>query len=93
MHWLFLLMALGALALAFTTTHVWLLLASLLLSALLLLIWARGWYVSRMGDVQRDVSTMIDPAELRRLRELAEARKAEAATSKAGSTGSGTPAA
>lgn len=78
MHWLFLLMALGALVLAFITPHVWLLVASLLVALLLLLLWTRGWFASRMGDTQRDTSSMIDPAELRRLRELAEARKSAA---------------
>lgn len=33
-----------------------------------------------MGDTQRDTGSMIDPAELRRLRELADARKAAALT-------------
>lgn len=79
MHWLFLLLALGAMVLAFTTPQMWLLVASLLAALVLVLLWVRGWYVARMGDVQRDVSTMIDPAELRRLRELAAARKAAAA--------------
>ncbi|CAD7712273.1 hypothetical protein LMG31886_00140 [Xanthomonas hydrangeae] len=78
MHWLFLLMALGALVLAFSTPHVWLLVVSLLVALLLLLLWTRGWFASRMGDTQRDTSSMIDPAELRRLREIAEARKAAA---------------
>ncbi|OQP77237.1 hypothetical protein IA54_008045 [Xanthomonas phaseoli pv. syngonii LMG 9055] len=78
MHWLFLLMALGALVLAFSTPHVWLLVVSLLVALLLLLLWTRGWFASRMGDTQRDTSSMIDPAELRRLRELVEARKSAA---------------
>ncbi|AVQ05299.1 TPA: hypothetical protein HH295_17680 [Xanthomonas vasicola pv. zeae] len=78
MHWLFLLMALGALVLAFSTPHVWLLVVSLLVALLLLLLWTRGWFASRMDDTQRDTSSMIDPAELRRLRELAEARKSAA---------------
>lgn len=80
MHWLFLLMALGALVLAFSTPHVWLLVVSLLVALLLLLLWTRGWFASRMDDTQRDTSSMIDPAELRRLREIAEARKAAALT-------------
>jgi hypothetical protein len=75
MHWLFLLLALGALILAFSTPHMWLLVLSLLAALALLLAWVRGWYLSRIGDVQRDVSSMVDPIELRRLRELAQARK------------------
>lgn len=82
MHWLFLLMALGALVLAFSTPHVWLLVVSLLVALLLLLLWTRGWFASRMDDTQRDTSSMIDPAELRRLREIAEARKAAALAAK-----------
>lgn len=76
MHWLFLLLALGALVLAFSTPHMWLLVLSLLAALALLLAWVRGWYAARMGDLQRDIGTMIDPAELHRLRELAQARKA-----------------
>ncbi|WAT15032.1 hypothetical protein [Xanthomonas fragariae] len=78
MHWLFLLMAFGALVLAFSTPHVWLLVVSLLVALLLLLLWTRGWFASCIGDTQRDTGSMIDPAELRRLRELAEARKSAA---------------
>lgn len=78
MHWLFLLMTLGALMLAFSTPHMWLLVVSLLMALLLLLLWTRGWFASRMDDTQRDTRSMIDPAELRRLRELAEARKSAA---------------
>ncbi|PPV07671.1 hypothetical protein XBLMG947_1599 [Xanthomonas bromi] len=86
MHWLFLLMALGALVLAFSTPHVWLLVVSLLVALVLLLLWTRGWFASRMGDTQRDTSSMIDPAELRRLRELADARKSAAAAAARDST-------
>ena len=44
------------------------------------LAWIRGWYLERIGGRQQNELAMIDPAELRRLRELAEARKREAAT-------------
>ncbi|MBB5865364.1 hypothetical protein [Xanthomonas sp. 3058] len=84
MHWLFLLMALGALVLAFSTPHVWLLVVSLLVALLLLLLWTRGWFASRMDGTQRATSSMIDPAELRRLREIAEARKAALAAQRDG---------
>jgi hypothetical protein len=80
MHWLYLLLALGALLLAVTTVHGWLLVLSLLAAVVLFVAWIRGWYQERVGDSQRDESTMIDPLELRRLRELAEARKREAAS-------------
>ncbi|MEE7566854.1 hypothetical protein HH297_10675, partial [Xanthomonas sp. Kuri4-3] len=52
MHWLFLLMALGALVLAFTTPHMWLLVVALLAALVLLLAWVRGGYVRRIGDVR-----------------------------------------
>ncbi|HEY0335381.1 MAG TPA: hypothetical protein VGC74_17040 [Stenotrophomonas sp.] len=74
MHWLFLLLALGALILAFSTTHMWLLLSCLVAALLLMLGWARGWYLSRMGDGQ-DTGQIIDPVELHRLRTLAQARQ------------------
>ncbi|MDR1076324.1 MAG: hypothetical protein LBL59_08550 [Xanthomonadaceae bacterium] len=75
MYWLFLLFAVGALALAFTTPHFWLMGLSSLAALALCLAWAYGWYSSRVGRNQRDESSMIDPVELRRMRELAEARK------------------
>ncbi|KAB7766654.1 hypothetical protein [Xanthomonas maliensis] len=79
MHWLFLLMALGALVLAFSTPHMWLLIVALLTALVLLLLWTRGWVAARLDDRQRDTASMIDPAELRRLRAVADARKAAAA--------------
>ncbi|MCD7098503.1 hypothetical protein [Stenotrophomonas sp. MMGLT7] len=81
MHWLFLLLAVGALILAFSTPHMSLLVLSLLAALVLLLLWIRGWYLQRVGDSQGDAATMVDPAELRRLREAAAARKAVAAAS------------
>ena len=80
MHWLYLLLAFGALLLAITTVHGWLLGLSLLAAIALLVAWIRGWYLDRLGGRQQDETAMIDPAELRRLRELAEARKREATT-------------
>ena len=76
MHWLFLLLAFGVLILAFSTPHMSLLLLSLLAALVFLLLWIRGWYLHRVGDSQSDAALMIDPAELRRLREAAAARKA-----------------
>jgi hypothetical protein len=79
MHWLYLLLAFGALLLAITTAHGWLLLLSLLAAVALLVAWMRGWYLERIGGGQQDeIAAIIDPAELRRLRELAAARKQEA---------------
>ena len=79
MHWLYLLLALGALWLALTTPYGWLLFLALLAALALLVAWMRGWYLDRIGGQQRDESAIIDPLELRRLREQAEARTREAA--------------
>lgn len=79
MHWLFLLLGVGAMAFAFRTTSPLLMGVALLASLSLLVAWLVGLYQARMGNSQRDEASMIDPDELRRLRELAEARKAQAA--------------
>jgi hypothetical protein len=79
MHWLFLLLALGCFALALKTPHDGVMLLSLLGTLVFLLVWVRGLYVARFGNLQRDISSVIDPAELRRLREEGQARR-QAAT-------------
>ena len=76
MHWLFLLIAVGALIGAFVSGPAWLMVLCLLVSLVLFVAWAMGLYAARIGDSSRDESQMIDPVELRRLREIAEARKA-----------------
>ena len=75
MHWLFLLLALGAMAVALKTSSVALMLVCLLASLGLFIAWIMAWYAVRVGSNARDESHMIDPVELRRLREIAEARK------------------
>ncbi|RYZ74005.1 MAG: hypothetical protein EOP92_38445 [Lysobacteraceae bacterium] len=76
MHWLFLLLALAAMGVALKTTSAALMVVCLLLSLGLFVAWIMGWYAARIGSGSRDESQMIDPLELRRLREIAEARKA-----------------
>ncbi|NDK38848.1 hypothetical protein DT603_08355 [Pseudoxanthomonas gei] len=76
MHWLFLLLALAAMAVALKTASVALMVVCLLVSLALFVAWIMGWYAARIGSSSRDESQMIDPMELRRLREIAEARKA-----------------
>ncbi len=76
MHWLFLLLALVAMGIALKTSSMALMLVCLLASLGLFVAWIMGWYASRVGSNSRDESQMIDPVELRRLREIAEARKA-----------------
>jgi hypothetical protein len=75
MHWLFLLMAVGALYVGFSVTSTAVMVVSLLASLVLFLLWIMGWYARRIGESSRDPSQMIDPTELRRLREVAEARR------------------
>jgi hypothetical protein len=75
MHWLFLLMALASMVIAMRTTSMALMVILMLASLALFIAWIVGWYGRRIGDSSRDQSTMIDPAELRRLREMAEARR------------------
>ncbi len=91
MHWLYLLFAFGALLVAITTAHTWLLALSLVAALVLFVAWAVMQYRHRVGDSNRDVLTMIDPAELRRMRELAEARRAAGADGQAGSPQPGDP--
>lgn len=79
MHWLFLLAAIAALAVAMKTASSGLMLLGLLAALVLLVLWLTGLYSARVAGRSRDPSAMIDPAELRRLREQAEARKAAAA--------------
>lgn len=75
MAWLFLLLGLVAMAIAVKTTSMLLMMICLLASLVFLVLWAYGWYASRVISVSRDESLMLDPDELRRLREQAEARK------------------
>ncbi|TWH99485.1 hypothetical protein IP90_03100 [Luteimonas cucumeris] len=81
MPWLFLLLGLVAMAVAMKTTSMLLMVICLLASLVFLVLWAYGWYASRVVSVSRDESLMLDPDELRRLREQAEARKLAAQVS------------
>ncbi|MDI9238061.1 hypothetical protein QLQ15_03960 [Lysobacter sp. LF1] len=78
MQWLYLLFALVALAVAFKTTSVAVLVICLLLSLGLFLAWVMKLLAQRVDSQSRDTSMILDPAELRRLREQAEARRAAA---------------
>ena len=78
MYWLYLLLAIGALLMALKTTSRGLMVLCLLAALVLLVLWVAGMYSARMAGRSRDPSLMIDPVELRRLREQAEARKAAA---------------
>lgn len=75
MHWLWLALAIGALAVAMKTASALLMGLCLIAALVLILMWILGLYSARAGARSRDESSMIDPVELRRLREQAEARK------------------
>lgn len=79
MHWLYLLLAIGALMLAITTRSGGMLMLWLLATVGFLLAWVVGWYRNRIGEVSREEVAMVDPVELHRLRQLAEQRRREAA--------------
>lgn len=79
MPWLLLFFAFGALAVAFKTTST-LLMAFALLAALgLALVAVMQLLAARLEGSTRNEALMIDPVEMRRLREDAEARKLAAA--------------
>ncbi len=75
MSWVFLLLAIAAFAVAFKTTSVALAVLCLLAALGLFLAWVLGLLAQRVGSRSRDDTAMIDPQELRRLREQAEARR------------------
>ena len=80
MPWLFLLLAIASFAFAFMTTSVALAAFCLLAALVLLVLWVMGLLAQRVGSQARDDMMLIDPLELRRLREQAEARRAASGT-------------
>jgi hypothetical protein len=84
MAWVYLLLAIGTLAVAFKTASVGLMAVCLLVALGLILAWVMALLAQRIDSRSRSDHAMIDPEELRRLREQAEARKA--AASAAGET-------
>ncbi|MCC7097383.1 MAG: hypothetical protein IT472_09425 [Thermomonas sp.] len=79
MHWLFLLLAFAAMVSGFLTTSMAVLSACIVAALVLFLLWVLGMYQTHVAGSGRDTTAMIDPAELRRLRELAQERRAEEA--------------
>ena len=75
MAWLFLLLALGALWVAFTAATPGVLAVALLAALVLFAAFVLRLASDRIGNRARDEHLMLDPEELRRLREQAEARK------------------
>ncbi len=83
MPWLFLLLAVAALAIAFMASSMTIVVLSLLAALALLGLWILGLLAQRIGNQSRDDSQMLDPRELQRLRELAEARRTATTTAPA----------
>ncbi|QQQ01421.1 hypothetical protein [Lysobacter enzymogenes] len=81
MPWVYLLLAIAAFGLALKTTSPGLMAIGLMAALGLLIVGVMGLLARRLDNSSRDVSSMIDPAELRRLREQAEARKLAASQS------------
>ena len=59
MHWLFLLLALGALWLAISTAHAWLMVLGLLASLALFVAWMRGSYSGVVGMPLAETATLL----------------------------------
>ncbi len=79
MPWIYLLLSAAALFVAFRTGSFGLMAAMLLAALGLLVAFVLSFLAQRIGSGRRDEAMMLDPAELRRLREQAEARRAAAA--------------
>jgi membrane glycosyltransferase len=75
MAWLFLLLGFGALWVAFTASSPGLLALALIAALVLFVAFVLKMASDRIGSRSRDEHLMLDPEELRRLREQAEARK------------------
>lgn len=82
MHWLFLILAIGAMAVGLRTSSMAVMVVSLLVALALFVAWVMGWFSARVGSSSAGHGQIVDPAELRRLRELAAARKTAAEAGK-----------
>ena len=76
MHWLYLIASIACLGLAMIRTlPTWGVLVFLAGALGFMVAWILGWLSSRIASQSRDVSHILGPDELRRLREQAEARR------------------
>lgn len=75
MAWVYLLLALAAFAVALNSASVALSVVCLLAALGLMVAAVLALLARRIGSQSRDESLILDPAELRRLREQAEARR------------------
>jgi hypothetical protein len=89
MPWLFLLLAVAAFAVALNTASMVLAVICLLAALGGTIAFVLGLLSQRVGSQTRDDSLLLDPAELRRLREEAEARRLAGAGAGAGAGASG----
>jgi hypothetical protein len=80
MVWLYLLLALAAFAVALKSSSIALSILCLLAALGFVVASVMGLLARRIGSQSRDESMIVDPQELRRLREQAEARRAAAAS-------------
>lgn len=76
MSWLYLLLAIAAFAVAFKTSSTGLMVIALLVGFVLLIALLMRVLAARLESRSSDPSMIVDPAELTRLREQAEARRA-----------------
>ena len=81
MIWLYLMLAIAAFAFALKSASITLSIVALLLALSFIVAWVMGLLARRIGSQSRDESMILDPQELRRLREQADARRAAAASS------------
>lgn len=78
MVWLYLLLAIAAFAVALKSSSVALSIVCLLAALGFIVASVMGLLARRIGSQSRDESMILDPQELRRMREMAEARRAAA---------------
>lgn len=91
MPWIYLLLSAVSLVLAFRTNSFALMAVALVVALGLLVAFALSFLAQRIGNRSRDESAMLDPTELRRLREAADARRAAAAAGPAAEVRPGEP--
>lgn len=75
MPWMFLLLAVAAFAVALNAASMALVVVCLLVALGATVAWVLGLLAQRVGNQSRDDSMMLDPVELKRLRDQAEARR------------------
>lgn len=79
MPWLFLLLAIGAFVVALNSSSVPIVAICLIAALAGMVMWIMGLLAQRVGNSSRSDVMLIDPQELRRLREQAEAKRNDAA--------------